>query len=350
MINSVGAQISRHHREILEKRGFTIEAVLGSGGEATVYRANQHQRGACAVKVFHRPVTEAGKLPRQFRDALDFASEFRDSEYIVYLIDWFEEEQLLFSVWQLAKSTLRDVITERNNNGCGGLCRSECRHYLANVAKGLDLIHARSGVHGDIKPANLLIFDDERIRIGDLGTSRITNSLTTRHTDMRSVLYTLPSRHLGAPTRERDLFALAVVYAELRLGRHPYGSIDSDAINNLISNQPQLDGLDDDEIQLLEKVLQHGNAPASAVEWLNDIAPEKATVGHGLTPYQVARSHLTDVATAFESELKKSFKKRHFKSNTGTKDLPPLSKLVRLVSPGALKPATNGRFKTSHFL
>lgn len=267
-------------KKLLKQRGYVIEARLGLGGEAKVYQAFQTGHGKCAIKVHDHELDDPTHLPRHFREGIDVAVEFRGSPYFVTLYAWFVEEYRLFTVWELANGTLKDRLETRLANGQGPFSRRECCHYLQNVAMGLDELHARSGVHGDIKPENLLIFGKAVVKIGDLGISRLMTSLTTRHTDMRSKLYSLPIIHLGPPTRKRDLFSFAATYVELRLGRHAYGTTSEICLRNLINNQPQFDGLDDDEVALIKPLLlQDDNAQSlkdvQLVEWLEEIWQSK---------------------------------------------------------------------------
>ncbi|XZE53967.1 serine/threonine protein kinase [Planctomycetaceae bacterium SH139] len=314
--------MKHYFKQILKSNGYSVDAVIGSGGEATVYKAFHELRGHCAVKVHHTIVDSEEDLPRRAHDELEFARTFNNSPFLVTLYDKFWD-QYLFTIWELAEGTLRDAIRSREAES---FAQDEVFGYLQNVASGLDYIHSRNGAHGDIKPSNLLVFPGDFVKIGDLGTSRIMSSLTTRHTDMRSQLYSLPTEHFGASTRERDLFAFAVVYAELRLGRHPYGIDFRSQITNLAANTPNLNGLNDKERRAIEAVLLGVREPDSLLAWLKQLCAPETTSAPQFSPYLHALSELTAKSALLESELKR----RHVASHPSGTAVPGLSRLIGL--------------------
>ena len=271
----------QHHIQVLESRGFREVRKIGAGGEATVYQAFQKELGECAVKVHHQPVESFDKLPRHVKEGVEFAMAIRNNPFVISLLSSFVEDQL-FTVWDLAQESLRERFDLRLASGMGGWSQAETISLLENVAKGLDAIHSRPAAHGDIKMDNLLCFEHDFIKIGDFGTSRVISSLTTRQTRVLSEFYALPE-HLGVATRDRDLFAFAVTYAEMRLGRHPYGSESNEIITNLKNNSPDLRGvrgeslhgvLTAEEIAALFAVLNQKSSP-SVCQLLEQLQSEK---------------------------------------------------------------------------
>lgn len=272
------------HKDILKAQGYEVQATLGKGGEAVVYQAYQAGCGLCAVKA-HKETDNPNELERHVQKGLAVAAEMRNSNYYVKLFTWFIQQGVLFTVWELSKNgTLRDLLRKRLSNGQGPLSREECCHLLQDVAKGLDELHSCPGVHGDIKPENLLIFNDGSVKIGDLGISRLITSLTTGDTTvLGSPLYFLPMCHAVKMTKERDLFAFAATYVELRLGRYAYGPSVDIARHNLETNNPQLEGLDKDELKLVKQLLlqddpKQAGTNTTVTAWLERIKPQERFV------------------------------------------------------------------------
>lgn len=277
------------HEIILQQLGYRVESVLGEGGEAFVYRALHPRIGLCAVKVTKTAFRDADDLPQEVRNSLNAAIELKDDPVVVTLHDWFVKSHLI-TVWQLAHSSLEKMISERKSAGAGLLPRDTCCRILLNVATGLDRLHHRLQpvIHCDIKPGNLLMFADDFVKIGDLGLAQLQTSATGCNSAGRSTAYS-HSRHEGVPTRARDVFAFAITYAELRLGRHPFGSSKVEIDQKLEANRPQWDELDHDERKLLEQAVRNEGSIDSLVEWLKQLEPRNRSSGPDPRPQPVSQ-------------------------------------------------------------
>jgi hypothetical protein len=97
--------------------------------------------------------------------------------------------------------------------------------WLEQAGRALDSAHGRGVVHRDVKPANLLIADDETIRVSDFGIARAADqdTLTEVGSVLGSVGYMAPEQARGEPTSPAsDRYALACVAFELLTGRRPF--------------------------------------------------------------------------------------------------------------------------------
>ena len=97
--------------------------------------------------------------------------------------------------------------------------------WLQQAARALDIAHGRRVVHRDVKPANLLLADDETIRVSDFGIARAAgqDTLTEPGAVLGSVGYMAPEQARGEPTSPAsDRYALACVAFELLTGRRPF--------------------------------------------------------------------------------------------------------------------------------
>ncbi|WP_417849362.1 protein kinase domain-containing protein [Thalassoglobus sp.] len=293
------------HEEILLKKGYTVHKRLGAGGQYNVLLASSEEsHGKCAVRVYKNPIRDLESLPRGVKEELNLAREMGPSPYFVTLFGYFFEDGCFFTTWNYAQhGSLRARINPENP-----LSREVVYKYLEKVARGLDELHRpdvgrESGAHGDIKPDNLLLPAPDFAIIGDLGIARLNESATNvRTTEVGTRAYSLPGVPLGKPTRERDIFGFAVTYAELRLGRHPYGIYDHEIVANLESNSPNLEGLSSHEIKLLRLILVPSPKVKSIYEWLLEISKVAESDSH--RSMFVLDGEFRHVATKLESELR----------------------------------------------
>ena len=267
------AVLSQNGIVVLRRNGVRIDSKeLGHGTSGTVYRGCQLAKNnvdldkPCAVK-WHHESPDGIELPRDFQNEIRAAKELRTSPYFVRFIEAIFDQGFLFTLWELGQCSLRDVIKRHSS----GISRDECFAYLLNVAQGLDLLHGRPNepVHADIKPGNLIVFDDSVVKIGDFGTMRFRESLTSLTSAGATHEY-CPPRLLHKQISERDDFAFAVCYAELRMGHHPCGD-STEILANLRAGRFNLEGLDNDESKALRAMWSEKYRSASLEQWLRKL-------------------------------------------------------------------------------
>ncbi|MBA2299208.1 MAG: Stk1 family PASTA domain-containing Ser/Thr kinase, partial [Chloroflexi bacterium] len=200
---------------------YRLVELLGQGGMATIFRAVDTQLGReVAVKLLR---------PEYLRDP-DFLSRFRQEAQnaaslshpnVVTVYDYGEDPSGPFIVMEYVDGEDLATILRRN----GALPPTQAARIAAAVARALAASHARGIVHRDVKPGNVLIARDGRVKVVDFGIARALAEaqMTLPGTTLGSVHYFSPEQARGEPaTNESDIFALGIVLYEMLTGSRPW--------------------------------------------------------------------------------------------------------------------------------
>ncbi len=219
---------------------YTLEAQLGEGGMAAVYRSQHPQ--------FHRPVA-IKILPPTIGQDQSFRTRFeREGQMIaslnhpsiirVYDID--EADGLFYMVMDLLPGgTLEARLRE------GGLDRRWSVDVIVQMAEALDYAHANGVIHRDIKPSNILLDAESRPVLADFGIARMAQpesdpNLTAAGTVMGTPAYMAPEQLTGGqPDARSDIYALGVVLYQLLAGRAPFTGDTMAVVTAHLTKQPQ---------------------------------------------------------------------------------------------------------------
>jgi tRNA A-37 threonylcarbamoyl transferase component Bud32 len=200
---------------------YRIEAEIGRGGQAVVYRATQLDLDRqVALKVFDEGyLTRAGALERFRREAI--AAGRLEHPRIVPVYDAGEVEGRAYISMRLIPG---DTLAERIARG-GPLPVDETLAMLSDIAEALDFAHARGTIHRDVKPANILLDPGGAAYLSDFGLVRLDDmpGLTRRGDWLGTAEYVSPEQVEGEPaTAASDVYALAAVAFEALTGRAPF--------------------------------------------------------------------------------------------------------------------------------
>jgi serine/threonine protein kinase len=202
---------------------YTLEAVLGKGGMATVYRAYQTSvKRYVAVKVMAREISEDPAFIERFeREAQIVAS--LEHPHILPIIDYGNHEGLSYIVMRyMDGGSLDDVMRKRR------IPLPEVAKYLDQIASALDYAHRRGVVHRDLKPNNVLLDASNNCYLTDFGIARLASAehkLTQTGTVLGTPSYVSPEQALGQAVDGRsDLYTLGVMAYEMVLGRLPFNA------------------------------------------------------------------------------------------------------------------------------
>jgi eukaryotic-like serine/threonine-protein kinase len=199
---------------------YTLLAVLGAGGMATVWRARDEMLGRdVAVKVLSpQHAADPGFLARFEGEARHAAA--LSHPRLVTVFDCGVEDGTPFIVMELAAGrTLRQVLDD-----AGMLPPGQAVAIAAAVCEGLDAAHAAGLVHRDITPANIVLNGGE-VKVLDFGIARAdgTRAATAAGTVMGTAAYLSPEQASGRPADPRsDLYSLGCVLFEMLTGRPPF--------------------------------------------------------------------------------------------------------------------------------
>ena len=197
--------------EVLEK--------TGTGGMSVVYRAKDHKLNrVVAIKV----------LKQEFSDNANFVSKFRVEAQaaaglmhpnIVNVYDVGDEKGMYYIVMEFVDGiTLKKYIEKKSR-----LTTKEAISIAIQVSMGLQAAHGNHVIHRDIKPQNIMISRDGKVKVTDFGIAKAATSNTITSNVMGSVHYTSPEQARGGYSDERsDIYSLGITIFEMLTGRVPF--------------------------------------------------------------------------------------------------------------------------------
>src|SRR5919107_536857 len=186
---------------------------------STVYLAtDQRLDREVALKVLHPHLVNDGNfLDRLAREAR--AAAKLSHAHVVSVLDQGNDGQTAYLVMEYIKGhTLRDVINTK-----GALPPRLALALIDPVVEGLAAAHAAGFIHRDVKPENVLISDDGRIKIGDFGLARAVTTATSTGALIGTVAYLPPELVLGKPADARsDIYSVGIMLFEMLTGQQPF--------------------------------------------------------------------------------------------------------------------------------
>jgi len=204
----------------LGKRYEVIERV-GAGGMAIVYKAHDSLLNRkVAVKVLRQQYTNDNDFIRRFRREAQAAASLSHPN-IVSIYDVGQDDDVYYIVMEYIEgSTLDDKIKEK-----APLQIEEAVHIASQICDALDHAHQNEIIHRDIKPHNILIGKNGRIKVTDFGIARATASTDITQTGavMGSVHYFSPEHAKGVSQGAKsDLYSLGIVLYQMLTGKLPF--------------------------------------------------------------------------------------------------------------------------------
>lgn len=208
---------------------YQLEALLGTGGMAEVYRALELPLGReVAVKVLPAALAADPNYVSRFRTEARRVAQLRHPNIVeVYAFNGGEHGDLLYLVMPVLRESLRDRLDHE-----GKLPVDESIRIVTEIASGLDVAHAMGLVHRDVKPENVLLDKDGRALLTDFGIARevplhrqgsAAQTLAATGLPVGTPEYMAPEQLRGGSVDQRaDVYALGAVLYELLTGRVPH--------------------------------------------------------------------------------------------------------------------------------
>ena len=202
---------------------YELGPVLGQGGMARVYRGLDRQlRRQVAIKVLAPPFDRDREFVERFQREARAAAGLSHPN-IVAVFDSGSDDGTHFIVTELVEGeTLADRLRRD-----GPMPPAEAVAVAVDVARALAAAHERGLIHRDIKPGNVMLLPDGRVKVVDFGIARAAGSDTLTNTGvvLGSTAYLSPEQAGGQPVDERtDLYALGCVLYEMLTGQVPFSA------------------------------------------------------------------------------------------------------------------------------
>ncbi len=203
---------------------YEIQAVVGTGGMAVVYRAwDKIEKRTVAIKVLRPEYEQDAEFVRRFSREAEAAAKM-SHENIVNLLDVGKDNDMRYIVMEYVPGkTLKDLIRER-----GRIAPDTAVRMVIRILAAVDHAHKNGIVHRDIKPQNILVDAKGKVKVADFGIARLKTAQTTRVDDKQnsalgSVHYFSPEQASGEVADEKsDLYSVGVVLYEMLTGQVPF--------------------------------------------------------------------------------------------------------------------------------
>ena len=198
---------------------YEILGKIGTGGMADVYKAKDHKLNRyVAVKVLKPEFREDTTFIRKFRSEAQAAAGLTHPN-IVNVFDVGDDEGVYYIVMELIEGiTLKEYISKK-----GKLSIKEATSIAIQVSMGLEAAHNHGIVHRDVKPQNIIISTDGKVKVTDFGIARAASSNTISSNVMGSVHYSSPEQVRGGYSDEKsDIYSLGITLYEMVTGRVPF--------------------------------------------------------------------------------------------------------------------------------
>ena len=198
---------------------YEIISRIGSGGMADVYKAKDHKLNRLvAVKVMKAEFSQDKGFISKFRKEAQAAAGLAHPN-VVNVYDVGEDNGIYYIVMELVQGiTLKDYITRK-----GKLSVREATSIAIQVSLGLEAAHKSNIVHRDVKPQNIIISVDGKVKLSDFGIARAASSNTISSNVMGSVHYSSPEQVRGGYSDAKsDIYSLGITMYEMVTGRVPF--------------------------------------------------------------------------------------------------------------------------------
>ena len=206
--------------QIIKER-YEITQLLGEGGMSYVYKAIDKQlQRTVAIKTLKPNYVEQEKFVERFKREAQTAANLNHPN-IVQIFDWGIGDEPFFVMEYIEGNTLTSIIANKRT-----ISMNDILFIGAQVSSWLQAAHSKGLVHRDIKPGNIMITPQGKVKVTDFGIVSLQNEesdITKTGSILGTASYISPEQAQGKPvSKESDLYSLGTVLYELITGRPPF--------------------------------------------------------------------------------------------------------------------------------
>ena len=206
--------------QIIKER-YEISQLLGEGGMSYVYKAIDKQlQRTVAIKTLKPNYVEQEKFVERFKREAQTAANLNHPN-IVQIFDWGIGDVPFVVMEYIEGNTLTSIIANKRT-----ISMNDILFIGAQVSSGLQAAHSKGLVHRDIKPGNIMITPEGKVKVTDFGIVSLQNEesdITKTGSILGTASYISPEQAQGKPvSKESDLYSLGTVLYELITGRPPF--------------------------------------------------------------------------------------------------------------------------------
>lgn len=256
--HSVGSFRSAGAERVLH---YELQIKLGHGGMGVVYKAlDQKLNRLVALKFLSRRIEQSNVALERFLQEANALSALNHRHVgSIYAVETAGEQQFLVLEY-LPGGTLKAKLKQTSSTG-GVLSTDDILKYAQQTAAGLAHAHARGVVHRDVKTSNLMLTEEDDVKITDFGVAKLSRSslATIPGSLMGTIAYMSPEQVLGMDVDLRsDVFSFGVSLFELITGRLPFEAPTDAALITKVTSTPapELKVFRSDVPACLERVVQ----------------------------------------------------------------------------------------------
>lgn len=209
-------------KNLARQEGFEVIRVLGFGGMGAVVKATDTKlKRTVALKFLPPDIISDPKNAAELRSEAELASRIQN-ENVVHILSWHEVDNVPFFAMELIDGETLDQMVKRR----GRLPVHEALRIVSEAAHGLEALHDSGIIHRDIKPQNIMISSDGRVKLTDFGISRTTDAIAHESSKTNAIAGTpkfmAPEQARGeAATKHSDIYSLGATLYFMLTGRSP---------------------------------------------------------------------------------------------------------------------------------
>ena len=224
---------------ILDGR-YLLISIIGRGGSSVVFNAfDRHAETTVAIKLFNDealPVEERATAKKQFANEVRILSSLSHPNIVGYRGSNLKGRQMYFVMEYADGLTLKEYLFRRKV-----IPQKELFDIASQILSAFSHMHERGVVHCDIKPHNIIILSNKKIKITDFGIAQMGGKAPLLPSDkaVGTVYYVSPEQAQGKPLDHRsDIYSLGIMLYEMSTGQLPFYSEDLDRVAEMQALAP----------------------------------------------------------------------------------------------------------------